>query len=97
MKITIDPQSGFCFGVVFAIKAAEEELERSGQLYCLGDIVRDTLRRGFGFRDDLVPFPYGPQVHRAGASAGIDGIFAIDLGAQSTQCLLDAAIQNLIV
>jgi 4-hydroxy-3-methylbut-2-en-1-yl diphosphate reductase len=42
MKITIDPQSGFCFGVVFAIKAAEEELERSGQLYCLGDIVHNN-------------------------------------------------------
>ncbi|MEI6765472.1 MAG: 4-hydroxy-3-methylbut-2-enyl diphosphate reductase [Bacteroidota bacterium] len=41
MKITIDPHSGFCFGVVFAIRAAEEELDRSGQLYCLGDIVHN--------------------------------------------------------
>ena len=26
MKVTIDPNSGFCFGVVYAIKAAEQEL-----------------------------------------------------------------------
>lgn len=43
MKVTIDPNSGFCFGVVFAIKMAEEELERSGQLYCLGDIVHNNM------------------------------------------------------
>lgn len=43
MKITIDPNSGFCFGVVYAIKTAEEELERSGQLYCLGDIVHNNM------------------------------------------------------
>lgn len=43
MKITIDPNSGFCFGVVFAIRMAEEELERSGVLYCLGDIVHNNV------------------------------------------------------
>ncbi len=43
MKVTIDPNSGFCFGVVFAIRMAEEELERSGQLYCLGDIVHNNM------------------------------------------------------
>lgn len=42
MKVTIDPHSGFCFGVVFAINAAEEELERPGDLYCLGDIVHNN-------------------------------------------------------
>jgi 4-hydroxy-3-methylbut-2-enyl diphosphate reductase len=42
MHITIDPHSGFCFGVVGAIAAAEEELERSGTLYCLGDIVHNS-------------------------------------------------------
>ncbi len=42
MQITIDERSGFCFGVVSAIMAAEEELERSGSLYCLGDIVHNN-------------------------------------------------------
>ncbi len=43
MKVTIDSQSGFCFGVVYAIQMAEEELERSGKLYCLGDIVHNNM------------------------------------------------------
>lgn len=41
MNITIDPQSGFCFGVVYAIQMAEDELDRNGRLYCLGDIVHN--------------------------------------------------------
>ena len=41
--IEIDARSGFCHGVVTAIKKAEEELERSDQpLYCLGDIVHNS-------------------------------------------------------
>ncbi|HKR03451.1 MAG TPA: 4-hydroxy-3-methylbut-2-enyl diphosphate reductase [Bacteroidia bacterium] len=43
MNITIDPNSGFCFGVVFAIQMAEDELDRSGTLYCLGDIVHNNM------------------------------------------------------
>ena len=42
MKIEIDSQSGFCFGVTTAISKAEEELNRSGSLYCLGDIVHNS-------------------------------------------------------
>ncbi|MFR9166428.1 MAG: 4-hydroxy-3-methylbut-2-enyl diphosphate reductase [Dysgonomonas sp.] len=42
-KIEIDQKSGFCFGVVNAIKKAEEELEKGGTLYCLGDIVHNNL------------------------------------------------------
>ena len=41
-KIEIDAGSGFCFGVVNAIRKAEEELEKSGRLYCLGDIVHNN-------------------------------------------------------
>jgi len=41
--IVIDPNAGFCFGVVNAIAAAEKELEASGRMYCLGDIVHNTL------------------------------------------------------
>lgn len=40
MKVTIDGNSGFCFGVTSAIEAAERELQK-GQLYCLGDIVHN--------------------------------------------------------
>ena len=39
--VTIDKESGFCFGVVTAINKAEEELRQSGSLYCLGDIVHN--------------------------------------------------------
>ncbi|PIP54078.1 MAG: 4-hydroxy-3-methylbut-2-enyl diphosphate reductase [Bacteroidetes bacterium CG23_combo_of_CG06-09_8_20_14_all_32_9] len=43
MKVEIDMYSGFCFGVVYAIKKAEEELSKFGKLYCLGDIVHNNL------------------------------------------------------
>lgn len=41
--VTIDSESGFCFGVVTAIRKAEEELQKSPSepLYCLGDIVHN--------------------------------------------------------
>ncbi len=42
MKIEIDDNAGFCFGVVRAISTAEEELKRRGGLYCLGDIVHNN-------------------------------------------------------
>ena len=42
MRIEIDGNSGFCFGVVTAIQKAEAELERSGELACLGDIVHNA-------------------------------------------------------
>lgn len=40
MTVTIDTDSGFCFGVTRAITKAEEELQ-SGPLFCLGDIVHN--------------------------------------------------------
>lgn len=42
MTIEIDEQSGFCFGVVNAIRKAEKELQKGTPLYCLGDIVHNT-------------------------------------------------------
>ncbi len=42
MEIRIDDNAGYCFGVVKAIGAAEEELSRDGRLYCLGDIVHNS-------------------------------------------------------
>jgi 4-hydroxy-3-methylbut-2-enyl diphosphate reductase len=41
-EIEIDSESGFCFGVVTAIRKAEEELAKSGTLFCLGDIVHNS-------------------------------------------------------
>lgn len=42
VRVEIDSESGFCFGVTAAIGKAEEELERAGSLYCLGDIVHNS-------------------------------------------------------
>ncbi|MGN0186854.1 MAG: 4-hydroxy-3-methylbut-2-enyl diphosphate reductase [Paludibacteraceae bacterium] len=41
VTIEIDNTSGFCFGVVNAIKKAEEELQTEQRLCCLGDIVHN--------------------------------------------------------
>tara|TARA_B100001758_G_C18359772_1_gene584992 strand:+ start:439 stop:1311 length:873 start_codon:yes stop_codon:yes gene_type:complete len=41
MKVVIDKNSGFCFGVVYAIEMAEEILRKNKKLYCLGDIVHN--------------------------------------------------------
>src|ERR1700759_3521630 len=41
LQVTIDRDSGFCFGVVYAIDMAEEILSEDGYLYCLGDIVHN--------------------------------------------------------
>lgn len=43
MKVTIDKNSGYCFGVEFAIQMAEDELDAGEQLYCLGDIVHNSM------------------------------------------------------
>lgn len=40
--IEIDRQSGFCFGVINAIKHAERELDKGEELYSLGDIVHNN-------------------------------------------------------
>ena len=42
MEITIDKNSGYCFGVEFAIQMAEDEM-KEGDLYCLGDIVHNSM------------------------------------------------------
>lgn len=50
LQVSIDRDSGFCFGVVYAIDMAEDILDNEGYLYCLGDIVHndeevDRLKR----------------------------------------------------
>lgn len=42
MVIEIDASSGFCFGVVTAIRKAEDELAAGTGLVCLGDIVHNA-------------------------------------------------------
>ncbi|MDE5627727.1 MAG: hypothetical protein K2I58_07195, partial [Candidatus Amulumruptor sp.] len=68
-SVEIDPGSGFCFGVVTAIRKAEEELDRGGTLYCLGDIVHNSdeverlRQRGLVTisHDDLLTLPPGSR------------------------------------
>ena len=42
LKVEIDQDSGFCFGVVNAIHSAEKELMQNEELACLGDIVHNN-------------------------------------------------------
>lgn len=42
MQITVDQNSGFCPGVVSAIRKAEEQLTEQDSLFCLGDIVHNS-------------------------------------------------------
>lgn len=41
LLVEIDEQSGFCFGVISAIKKAEKHLATCDNLYCLGEIVHN--------------------------------------------------------
>lgn len=54
MKVTIDPDSGFCFGVDRAIKTAEAELEAGNTVYSLGEIVHNQVQMDSLKRKGLV-------------------------------------------
>jgi 4-hydroxy-3-methylbut-2-en-1-yl diphosphate reductase len=41
MKAEVDIKSGFCFGVELAVEKAEQEIEKNGKVYCLGQIVHN--------------------------------------------------------
>ena len=43
IQVSIDKNSGYCFGVEYAIQMAEDELMESKNLYCLGDIVHNDM------------------------------------------------------
>ncbi len=43
MKVTVDQNSGFCWGVVRTIDIAEQELSDSRKLYSLGDIIHNPV------------------------------------------------------
>ena len=57
MKVTIEEQSGFCFGVQRAIELAENLLNQGEKVYCLGEIVHNEIevdrlkRKGLVFID----------------------------------------------
>ncbi len=73
MVVTIDPSSGFCFGVKRAIEQAEKILDKEGKLYCLGDIVHNKAEmerlEGIGLvsvgRDNLDNLKDVPVLFRA--------------------------------
>lgn len=69
MKIEIDPNAGFCFGVVNAIKTAEEYLIKGTEINCLGEIVHNEMEnnrlKGFGMKTvkhDQLPVLAGRSV-----------------------------------
>ncbi len=43
IQVEIDKNSGYCFGVEYAIQMAEDALMENGSLYCLGDIVHNDM------------------------------------------------------
>ena len=43
MVVNIDKNSGYCFGVEFAIQMAEDEMLAGNKVYCLGDIVHNAM------------------------------------------------------
>ena len=43
MRITVDQNSGFCWGVVRTIDIAEQELQEAKKLYSLGDIIHNPV------------------------------------------------------
>ncbi len=43
MKVTVDTNSGFCWGVVRTVDIAEQELADSGKLYSLGEIIHNPV------------------------------------------------------
>lgn len=41
MIVTIDNNSGFCFGVQLAVEKVEQEIQKNGKIYCLEQIVHN--------------------------------------------------------
>ena len=68
MEVWIDDNAGYCFGVVKAIGAAEEELSRCGSLYCLGDIVHNSAEVERLRRKGLKVIDHGEMEHLAGST-----------------------------
>ncbi|MGD0339307.1 MAG: 4-hydroxy-3-methylbut-2-enyl diphosphate reductase [Bacteroidota bacterium] len=58
MKITVDINSGFCWGVIRTIDIAEQELQESGTLYSLGEIIHNPVEIQRLKREGLQPISY---------------------------------------
>jgi 4-hydroxy-3-methylbut-2-enyl diphosphate reductase len=58
IRIEVDNRSGFCTGVVKAVKAAEENLDQEGSLYSLGEIVHNAEEVGRLREMGLKPIDY---------------------------------------
>ena len=43
LKVTVDNNSGFCWGVVRTVDIAEQELGETGKLYSLGEIIHNPV------------------------------------------------------
>jgi 4-hydroxy-3-methylbut-2-enyl diphosphate reductase len=43
MKVTVDSNSGFCWGVVRTVEIAEQELAETGKLFSLGEIIHNPV------------------------------------------------------
>jgi 4-hydroxy-3-methylbut-2-en-1-yl diphosphate reductase len=43
LKVTVDNNSGFCWGVIRTIEIAEHELQNGGELSSLGDIIHNPM------------------------------------------------------
>jgi 4-hydroxy-3-methylbut-2-enyl diphosphate reductase len=58
VRIEVDNRSGFCTGVIKAVKAAEENLDKVGTLYSLGEIVHNAEEVGRLRKIGLKPIDY---------------------------------------
>lgn len=67
MRVEIDQASGFCNGVVSAIRKAEAELDGGHTLYCLGDIVHNSDEVERLQRRGLVTITHNDLSHLDGA------------------------------
>ncbi len=43
LSSTINEESGFCFGVIYAVQLAEDYLSQNDHLYCLGALVHNDM------------------------------------------------------
>lgn len=100
--VEIDALSGFCHGVVAAIRKAEEELDRiDAPLYCLGDIVHNgdevERLRGKGLRtithSDLPGLPGSRVLLRAHGEPPSTYATAADLGIEIVDATCPVVLQ----
>lgn len=67
MKVSIDLFAGFCFGVKRAIEIAENELQQTEKLYCVGEIVHNEEEIQRLEDSGLVSIDYKKLTESAGA------------------------------